>query len=125
MISYYDLLKMVKDDEAPRKIRVYLAGHPREYEAIDDLNEFSYYSLIGEPDDDYRYYLSESYIESCMFEENIEVLDKKIDKYKYQTSQIPSWFRDEELIRVINENFEKHTKAIYDIIDHIDTNCKD
>lgn len=39
------------------------------------------------------------------------------DGARFQYSQIPSWFRGKELIDTINENFEKHQKAIYELID--------
>lgn len=45
--------------------------------------------------------------------------DKKLDLYNTQYSLIPKWFRDEEMIRVINENFEKHKQALKRIVDYI------
>ena len=53
--------------------------------------------------------------------EEVEIIeeDKKIEKAEYQTSQIPPWFRNEELIKVINNNFELQTKAIRLLIDEI------
>ena len=46
--------------------------------------------------------------------------DKEIDKYhNYQYSEIPPWFREEELIKCINNNFEVHQKAIYKLIDEV------
>ena len=55
----------------------------------------------------------------------VEILDEEefedieeIDKYHgYQYSIIPPWFKDEQLIRSINQNFEVHQKAIYELID--------
>ena len=47
------------------------------------------------------------------------IQDNKIEKADYQTSQIPPWFRNEELIGVINNNFELQTKAIRLLIDEI------
>jgi hypothetical protein len=46
--------------------------------------------------------------------------DKKIeDKARFQYSQIPSWFDRKELIKAVNENFERHQKALNEIIDKI------
>ena len=83
MISYFDLLELVKNGEAPRKIRVHLTiNSSRDYEEVDDMDEFCYYELIGEPDDDYKYYLMESFIESCIFDENIEILEENKENIK-------------------------------------------
>ena len=46
--------------------------------------------------------------------------DKKIkDKARFQYSQIPLWFDMKEFIRVVNDNFERHQKALNEIIDKI------
>lgn len=123
MISYYELLGMINEGEAPRKLRVYLTGHPREYEAIDDIDGFSYYSLIGEADDDYRYYLAESYVESCMFDDNIEIIEEdkkieKIDMFDYFTGYDFDG-TSKDLLKHLERNFEKTNEKLNEIIDYI------
>lgn len=54
----------------------------------------------------------------CSVEEK-KIPEKLEDKAKFQYSQIPYWFKDKELIKTINENFEKHQKAIYEIINYL------
>ena len=84
MISYYELLGMIKEGKAPNKIKAHLNSQPKIYVREDDLDDtFSYYGLEeGEKEDsDYHYYLAECFLESSMFDENIEILDeKKIEK---------------------------------------------
>ena len=91
-------------------------------------SKIKYDNIIFEYDGDY--YSSENNVlfdEYCYLttslNDDIEIIeeDKKIEKYEYQTSQIPPWFRNEELIRVINDNFELQTKAIRLLIDEVNT----
>ena len=79
MISYFELLGMIKEDKAPRKIRVHLTSNPKIYKAVYDFGDFNYYTLYEEEiiDDDYHHYLAECFLESSMFDKNIEILDKK------------------------------------------------
>ena len=96
MISYYELLGMIKEDKEPNKIKVHLTSIPQVYVREDDLDDtFSYYGLEEEEkeDSDYHYYLAECFLESDMFEKNIEILDEKRinDKARFQYSQLPSW----------------------------------
>ncbi len=85
MISYYELLGMIKEKKAPNRIKVHLTSKPKIYKARYDDEDFNYYELDDEDDDEnYSCYLSDSYLESMMFDETIEILeeDKKIDKIK-------------------------------------------
>lgn len=45
--------------------------------------------------------------------------EKKLNLDHTQYSLIPSWFRDEELVKVINNNFERHKQALKRIVDYI------
>lgn len=85
MISYYELLGMIKEGKTPNKIKVHLNSTSKIYESDVDRvsHEFSCYVLYGceEEDDNYHYYLAEDFLESSMFEKTIEILDeKKIEK---------------------------------------------
>lgn len=79
MISYYELLGMIKEGKAPNKIKVHLNSQPREYRAIYDGKDFNYYELVNfeENDDEYYRYLMDSFIESMMFDKTIEILGEK------------------------------------------------
>ena len=70
MISYYELLGMIKEGKAPNKIKAHLNSQPKIYVREDDLDDtFSYYGLEEEEkeDSDYHYYLAECFLESSMF----------------------------------------------------------
>ena len=49
---------------------------------------------------------------------SFEIIGEKI-KERYQYSLIPHYCKDEELIRIVNRNFEQHQKAINDLIDAV------
>ena len=79
MISYYELLGMIKEDKAPRKIRVHLISTPKIYKKDDDIEEYCYYVIDDdeETNENYKYYLTESYLESMMFDKNIEIIEEE------------------------------------------------
>lgn len=79
MINYYELLGMIKEGKEPKKIKAHLTSTPKIYKAQYDGKEFNYYELDDseEEDDDYKDYLAECFLESSMFEQNIEILDEK------------------------------------------------
>lgn len=79
MISYYELLGMIKEDKAPNKIKVHLTSTPKIYKKDDDIEEYCYYVIDDdeETNENYKYYLTESYLESMMFDKTIEILDEK------------------------------------------------
>lgn len=79
-ISYYDLLGMVKDGNAPERIEVSLTyGTSRIYEAEYDIGEFNHYRLDEDylEDENYKDYLSECFLESMMFNKCITILDEE------------------------------------------------
>ena len=80
MISYYELLGMIKEDKAPRKIRVHLTpGTSKLYVREDDMDgTFSFYGLgVNEKEnEEYHFYLPECFLESSMFEQTVEILDE-------------------------------------------------
>lgn len=79
MISYYELLGMVKEGNAPKKISVSLTyGTMKTYEATYDGGEFSYYWLTSNiSNENYKNYLTECFLESMMFDECITILDEE------------------------------------------------
>ena len=88
MISYYELLGMIKDDNIPKKIKLHMCGTTRIYVADYEDEDFSNYCLenINDESDDFRCYLAECFLESDMFEENIEITEEenKIEKINYE-----------------------------------------
>ena len=133
MISYYELLGMIKEDKAPKKIRLHLTSKPKIYKAVYDFGDFNYYTLYEEEiiDDDYKVYLSECFLESDMFEKNIEIIEeeKKIKqletkKVLYDATDEPD--RDDEFYLedgnedlFIGEKCQDETKIALRIIDKI------
>ena len=52
--------------------------------------------------------------------EDVKVLDEEIFKeVNCIASEIPPWFDREELIRVVNENFEVHNKALMKLVKYL------
>lgn len=108
MISYYELLGMIKEDKAPEKIRIHLTPNTSKiYIRHNDIDEeFSYYGLLNEDEEneEYKYYLSECLLESSMFDKNIEIIEeeKKIpEKIEIYVDEKGHYFID------------KHCKKIY------------
>lgn len=77
-ISYYELLGMIKEGNAPKRIKVKACSYPCEYVANYDGAEFNYYYIADEEleDENYEYYLSECFIESMMFDKCIEIIEE-------------------------------------------------
>ena len=113
MISYYELLQLIKLGKEPKRIKVHLTGRPREYYAEYDFDDFSHYSLDGESNENYRDYLVECFLESDMFDDKIEILDKKIpEKINLDTEEL----RGKETIRAIDYLFEGKINEILDYL---------
>ena len=128
MISYYELLTMVKEGKEPKRIKVYLTSTTSAiYCAEYDLDKtFNYYGLENnhENDGNYKYYLGECFLESSMFDKNIEILDKKeIKKIEFDMKDFDKrimWF-DKEGKHHFNTNskdrfFANKINEIIDII---------
>ena len=126
MISYYELLGMIKEDKAPKEIRVHLTSKPKIYKAIYDFGDFNYYKLYEEEiiDDDYKDYLAECFLESSMFEKNIEILDEKKDKKIHweEKEGLNGDFNQKETITILARRTEKLKKAFNEIIEYMEEN---
>ena len=108
MISYFDLLQMIKDGNIPKKVRLHYALATREYRADYDVDTFSHYELCNkrDEDDNFRFYLSECFLDSDMFDKKIEIIEgsnKKIKKINYITSPAAIIDKINEIIDKINE----------------------
>jgi len=82
MISYYDLLGLIKNGNAPEYIRVKICSYSCDYKIEYDGDEFNYYTIVDnyKIDDNYKSYLHECYLESDMFSKTIEILKIIEDK---------------------------------------------
>lgn len=79
MISYYELLGIIKEGNEPKKIKVEIVkGTSEIYKAEYDREDFSHY-LLDRPlqNENYRFYLSECFLESNMFDKCITILDEE------------------------------------------------
>ena len=106
MISYFELLQLIKDGKEPKRIKVHLAGRPREYYADYDFDEFTHYSLDGEVDENYRDYLAECFLESDMFDKKIEIIEAKGIEYLSDEERITNneiIYKINEIIDIVNE----------------------
>lgn len=112
-MTIYDLLGLIKNGNPPEKIQI-----------LDiDEQENDMFTWNG------NYYVNEEGITldqaldiSWCLDKELRVIEdnKKIeDRARFQYSQIPNWFKGKELINTINANFERHQKAIYEIIDKL------
>lgn len=124
MISYYELLGMIKEGKAPNKIKAHLNSQPKIYVREDDLDDtFNYYGLVEEEKEDssYHYYLAEDFLESSMFDENIEILDEKEIEQINKNYKIRIFDSDkphktdydmEKLIEMLQDIFSKQREII-------------
>ena len=125
MISYYELLKKIEKGDIPEKIKVHLTSKTRVYKADYDGSDFSHYFIYdGEADDDYHYYLAECFLESDMFDKNIEIIEeeKKIPERLNKSYNIikldldkPYKIKDydmEQLLEMVQDIYEKQGEII-------------
>ena len=102
IISYYELLKMIKDGNIPKKVNYKITGYLEnyvEYTAQYDRNDFTHYELTNHhrEDENIHFYLNENFLESDMFDESILILEeqKKIpEKLEYYDDSI-AWVIDD------------------------------
>lgn len=128
MISYYELLGMIKDGNIPKKVKLHMCGTTRIYVADYDDEDFSDYCLenIDDKSVDFRYYLGECFLESDMFEENIEITEEenKIEKLPhYSLERIQkaptkdTWL--DERTTLLEKRVNDYHNKINEIIDEI------
>lgn len=77
MISYYELLKLIKENKYPELIELNLNCGSKIYQAYYDNCEFSHYALKDENDnnENFKYYLVDSLLENEMFDKNIKIIE--------------------------------------------------
>ena len=118
-IKIIDLLnKIANGEEVPKKIRY----KNKIFEHWDNGNIQDYWhkgnnSLFDDFIDCSRYTDLNDKVE-ILDEEDEEDEFKELNKAEYQYSVCPPYKNDEEIIRIMNNNFECHQKAIRDIINN-------
>lgn len=128
IISYYELLNMIKDGNIPKKVNYKITGYLEnyvEYTAQYDRNDFTHYQLTNHhrEDENIHFYLNENYLESDMFEESILILEeeKKIpEKIKsngkeFYCDNIDSWIDKEKTSAYCEYLMNKYN----DLIDYL------
>lgn len=80
MISYYELLTMIKNGEIPKKIEVTLCSYSMTYVAEYDRDMFAFYRIenTDATDCNYKYYLSDSFLEYTMLSPSIKIIEDKV-----------------------------------------------
>lgn len=116
MISYYDLLTMIKEGKEPKEIVLQLNCGTRTYIPEYDGGEFLLYKLriIDSEDEDFHYYLSDTLLESQMLDKCIEIIEepKKIEKLK-NFPDVASWGKDYGLTSALEEQAEYNEILFY------------
>lgn len=133
IISYYELLKMIKNGNIPKKVNYKITGYLEnyvEYTAQYDRNDFTHYELTNHhrEDENIHFYLNENFLESDMFDESILILEEqkkipeKLDYCEENTFMIKykenSYLTREE-IRLLDSNFKELGNKINEIIDYL------
>ena len=127
-ISYYELLKMIKDGNIPKKVNYKITGYLEnyvEYTAQYDGNDFTHYELTNRhrEDENIHFYLNENYLESDMFDESILIIEekKKIpEKLNWKPKEsMAGKLTQKEQIEVIARRTEKLKKEFNNLLDYL------
>ena len=124
-ISYYELLGMIQAGENPKLIKLELNCGERYYKAYYDADEFSHYGLKGEEkeNEDFKYYLADTLLESQMIERNIEIIEeeKEIEEmiineqYLFSNMKECTYLSPEER-RLLDSNFKELSNKINELV---------
>ena len=126
-ISYYELLKMIKDGYIPKKVNYKITGYLEnyvEYTAQYDRNNFTHYELTNHhrEDENIHFYLNENYLESDMFEKSILILEeeKKIpEKITMRAGMVGSIDNKIENLNINTIVVEDKINEIIDYLEHL------
>lgn len=127
MISYYDLLNTIKRGEAPDLIELKLNCGERYYQAFYDNDEFNYYGLCDEDLEnfDFHYYLSDTLLESQMFDKCIKIIEqpKKLEKITWSEKEsLAGYINDKQKLQILARRTKKLKKCLNEIIDKLGEN---
>lgn len=128
IISYYELLNMIKDGNIPKKVNYKITGYLEnyvEYTAQYDRNDFTHYQLTNHlrEDENIHFYLNENYLESDMFEESILILEeeKKIpEKIKIDNEDRIQALSTGNFVYKVNQPTKNIIYKINEIIDTLE-----
>ncbi len=128
MISYYELLTMIKENDAPKKIRVHLTPNTSNIyvNELDIDGSLNYYALSqnARENEEYKYYLTECFIESSVFDKCIEIVEgsRKLKKIETDEDGNIVYYGEDGVKHRINTNLKDrdiYIKIINKIIDII------
>ena len=114
MISYYELLDIIKEENAPKKIKVEIVkGTSEIYKAEYDGEDFSHY-LLDKPsqNENYRFYLSECFLESMMFDKCITILDEENEFEDIEELDVNKFHDIDECIYKINSLINNQKRIV-------------
>ncbi|MCI6191222.1 MAG: hypothetical protein MR691_15055 [Clostridium sp.] len=117
-ISYYELLKRIKEGNIPPKIILHLVPN----KSVEYISDYDYvsdklvgYEILNDKDEDenYSYYLVDCFLESTMFDKVIEIIEEEKEIEKLQKPTL------DEYIHITGEDLYKQDMKLYDKIDEL------
>ena len=113
LISYFELLEMVKNKNVPKKIRLILYNRSEVYCAEYDVGKFSHYVLEKDSENEnFRYFLIDCFLESDMFDKCIEVLNDEFEDIEECSVGVESGYNKDSLGYKINQLIRNQKKII-------------
>ena len=130
-ISYYELLKMIKDGNIPKKVNYKITGYLEdyvEYTAQYDRNDFTHYELTNHhrEDENIHFYLNENFLESDMFDESILILEEqkkipeKLDDFDIQGLEVCGYSMTQAEY-LLEDGVKENRKMINWILDYLES----
>lgn len=112
-MSGIELLQMIKNDEIAEGTEINVLRDNEECNCYDVVAKLKYVN-------DDLFWPSGTFRSFMLWDSDysFEIIGGKI-KERYQYSLIPPYCKDEELIGIVNRNFEQHQKAIDDLTDAV------
>ena len=112
MISYYELLNLIKQGDTPQRVWFHIGNRRISYVKDIDNIDLSFNGYIIEDKDkkeeDIKYWLGENFLESDMFNECLTFEQEKVDKIDFSSLHTQ---------REKNRAFRKSINAIIDRLD--------
>ena len=113
LISYFELLEIIKKEEAPKKISLILCNRSEVYCAEYDAGKFSHYVLEKDNENEnFIYFLGECFLESDMFNKCIEVLDDDFEDIEECFAGVELEYNKDSLEYKINQLIRNQKKII-------------
>ena len=126
MVSYYELLGMIKDKTFPDEVVLNMYGKSVTYIASYDSVDDSLICYEAKNKEDincnFKFYLGECFLESSMFDKNLSyvIKPKPIDKIHWEEKEsLAGDLRDYQKQEVLARRTEKLKKSLNEIIEKI------